>query len=141
MAPALAKSRRPLKPKTGDDCPLCKDPSRSKTEDRAEGAPRAWGDVRSRRGPKKHSDTEGYACDNAACVYSGITDATVHALIAYGGHGKHEWLQDLYCRACHHKFTVRRHTVLYRLKTRSARLAEALSFLAEGVDVSVLERI
>ena len=141
VAPALAKSRRPLKPKTGDDCPLCKGQSRSKTGDRAGGSPRPWCEVRSRRGPKKHSDTEGYACDNSACVYYGITDATVHALIAYGGHGKHEWIQDLYCRACHHKFTVRRHTVLYRLKTRSARVAEALSFLAEGVDVSVLERI
>ena len=36
---------------------------------------------------------------------------------------------------------VRRHTVLYRLKTHSVRVAEALTFLAEGVDVSVLERI
>ena len=45
------------------------------------------------------------------------------------------------CQACGHKFTVRRHTVLYRLKTHSVRVAEALTFLAEGVDVSVLERI
>jgi transposase-like protein len=36
---------------------------------------------------------------------------------------------------------VRRRTVLYRLKTRSVRVAEALTFLAEGVDVSVLERV
>jgi transposase-like protein len=47
----------------------------------------------------------------------------------------------LKCQACGHKFTVRRHTVLYRLKTQSARVAEALTFLAEGVDVSVLERV
>jgi IS1 family transposase len=139
VAPALAQSRRPLKPKTGDDCALCE--GQPTTEDRAGGTLRPWCDVRSRRGPKKHADTEGYACDYGACVYYGITDATVHALIAYGGHGKHEWIQDLYCQACKHKFTVRRHTVLYRLKTRSARVAEALTFLAEGVDVSVLERI
>jgi transposase-like protein len=140
VAPALAKSRRPLKPKTGDDCALCKGQPASKNEDRAGGTPRPWCEVRSRRGSKKHSDTEGYACDNAACGYYGITDARVHALIAYGGHGKHEWIQDLYCQACERKFTVRRHTVLYRLKTPSARVAEALTFLAEGVDVSVLER-
>ena len=50
VAPALATSRRPLKPKTGDDCPLCKAPSRSKAEGRAGGAPRPWCDVRSWRG-------------------------------------------------------------------------------------------
>ena len=31
--------------------------------------------------------------------------------------------------------------MLYRLKPHSARVAEALTFLAEGVDVSVLERV
>ena len=82
VAPGLAKSRRPLKPKTGDDCALCKGQPTPKNEDRAGGTPRPWCEVRSRRGPKKHSDTEGYACDNAACVYCGITEATVNALIA-----------------------------------------------------------
>jgi hypothetical protein len=59
MASAPAQSRRPLKPKTGEDCPLCQDLAMSKTEGRAGGAPRAWCDVRSRRGPEQHSDTEG----------------------------------------------------------------------------------
>jgi hypothetical protein len=132
VAPALARSRRPLKPKTGDDCALCKGQPTSKNEDRAGGTPRPWCEVRSRRGPQKHSDAEGHSCDNVACVYHGITDATVQCLIAYGGHGKHEWIQDLYCQACERKFTVRRHTVLYRLKTPPARVAEALIFLAEA---------
>ncbi len=130
--PAQAQDRRRLRalpefavPQTGNSWPE----SATAMEHGAEPA-----------GPKKHSNTEGLACDNVACVYYGITDATVHALIAYGGHGKHEWIQDLYCQACEHKFTVRRHTVLYRLKTPSARVAEALTFLAEGVDVSVLKR-
>jgi IS1 family transposase len=74
-------------------------------------------------------------------VYSGVTDPAIHALVADGHHGKYERIQDLKCQACGHEFTVRRHTVLYRLKTRSARVAEALTFLAEGVDVSVLERV
>ena len=47
--------------------------------------------------------------------------------MADGHHGKHEWIQDLKCQACGLKFTVRRHTVLYRLKTQSARVAEALA--------------
>jgi len=34
-----------------------------------------------------------------------------------------------------------RHTVLYRLKTHAQRVEEALTFLTEGVDVSVLEQV
>ena len=68
-------------------------------------------------------------------------DPAIHALVADGHHGKYERIQDLKCQACGHKFTMRRQTVLYRLKTHSARVAEALIFLAEGVDVSVLERV
>jgi hypothetical protein len=83
----------------------------------------------------------GYSCDNRACVYYWIADETIHALVAYGGHGKYERILDLLCQACGHKFTVRRHTVLYRLKPPSARVAEALTFLAKGVDMSVLERV
>jgi len=44
------------------------------------------------------------------------------------------------CPFCRAEEPARRQTVLYRLKTHSARVAEALTFLAEGVDVSVLER-
>ena len=90
---------------------------------------------------EERSATEGYACDNAQCVYYGITDQAIHALVADGHHGKYERIQDLKCQACGHKFTVRRHTVLYRLRTYSARVVEASTFLAEGVDVSVLERV
>jgi IS1 family transposase len=136
----LAKVPRPLKPKTGDDCPVCRGAPAPNTEEGARRMPRPWGEVRSTRGPKKHSDTEGYACDQLTYAYYGITDATVHALIAYGGHGKHKRIPDLYCQARKHKVTVRRHTALYRLKTPSARVAEALTFLAEGAAVSVLER-
>lgn len=85
--------------------------------------------------------TRGYACDNPGWDYYGITDPAIHALVADGHHGKHERIQDLKCQACGHQFTVRRPTALYRLKTRSARVAEALTFLAEGVDGSVLERV
>ena len=140
VAPMLAKKPRPLKPKTGDDCALCRNLPARRPEVIGPCLPPPWRADPSRRGPKKHANTEGYACDNEVCKYYGITDATIHALIAYGGHGKHEWIQDLYCEACEHKFTVRRDTMLYRLKTPSGEVAEALTYLAEGVDVSVLER-
>ena len=142
MREAAGKRPRPLKPKTGADCPLCRvEQGATVGEGTAAVAPRPWREVRSRRGRKKGSETAGYACDHALCAYYGITDPTIHALVADGHHGKYELIQDLKCQACGHKFTVRRHTVLYRLKTHSARVAEALTFLAEGVDVSVLERV
>jgi IS1 family transposase len=45
------------------------------------------------------------------------------------------------CQACGRKFTVRRDTVLYRLKTSSEKVAEVLSFMGAGVDVSTLEQV
>jgi IS1 family transposase len=45
------------------------------------------------------------------------------------------------CQACGKKFTERRDTVLYRLKTHSDKVAQALALMAEGVDVSTLERV
>jgi hypothetical protein len=139
---AAAKRPRPLKPKTGAACPHCQvEQGAVVDEGSAAAQPRPWREGQSRRGRKKASVTEGYAGDNAQCPYSGITDPAVHALVADGHHGKYGSIQDLKCQACGHKFTVRRHTVLYRLKTHSARVAEALTFLAEGVAVSVLERV
>jgi len=136
------KVRRPLKPKTGADCPLCQGGQGADVDEGGQAIrPRPWREGRSRRGRKKEIVTKGHACDNRACVYYGITDQAIHALVADGTHGKYERIQDLVCQACGHKFTIRRHTVLYRLKTPSARVAEALTFLAEGVDVSVLERV
>ena len=50
-------------------------------------------------------------------------------------------IQDLKCQACGKKFTVRRDTVLYRLKSRSDRVCQVLGLMAEGVDISTLERV
>ena len=68
-------------------------------------------------------------------------DESIHALVGYGHHGKNERIQDLICQACGKKFTVRRDTVLYRLKSHSEKVALALALLAEGMDVSALERV
>jgi transposase-like protein len=68
-------------------------------------------------------------------------DERMHVLVGYGSHGKHEKIQDLMCQACGKKFTVRRDTVLYRLKTHSEKVAQVLALMAEGVDVSTMERV
>jgi transposase-like protein len=54
-------------------------------------------------------------------------------------HGKREGIQDFYCQSCNHKFTARRNTVSYRLKTPSQTVGLVLWLLALGVDVSALE--
>jgi len=39
---------------------------------------RPWREVKSRRGAPKRVNTEGFACPNQQCPYSGITDASIH---------------------------------------------------------------
>jgi hypothetical protein len=86
------KKERVLRPRTPDDCGLC----------RAEGGPtdgnevggqcervvRPWAEVKGRRGRRKRARMEGYACPNKGCEYCGITDTSVHVLVGYGRHGK-----------------------------------------------------
>jgi len=62
-------------------------------------------------------------------------------LVGYGRHGKTDRIQDLRCQACGRKISVRWGTALYRLKTSSTKAALILAWMAEGVDVSALERV
>ncbi len=129
------KSSRPLRPRTPEDCPACRraaNPSRPTIA-----APvRPWRAEKSPRGRRKTINTDGYACPYPDCKYHNITDAQVHALVGYGYHGKRERIQDLYCQACRRKFSVRRQTPLYRLKTAATHIALVLTALAEGLSVS-----
>ena len=82
------------------------------------------------------------------CEYYGITDASIHALVGYGRHGKHEAIRDLHCQACGAKVSERWGTPLYRLKTSARRVGEVLAFQrkaahsqAEGLDSSAAERV
>ena len=132
-----AKTVRPLKPKTPDDCPICREEKTSPAKEaQTRQPPRPWSEVRNRRGRKKGISTQGNACNNRECVYFHIMDESIHALVGYGHHGKNERIQDLICQACGKKFTVRRDTVLYQLKSYSEKVALALALLAEGMDVS-----
>jgi transposase-like protein len=80
---------------------------------------RAWREVTSRRGAPKRMNTEGFACPNPQCLYCGISDAHVHALVGDGEHGLLERIQTFGCQACRTTFTARRPTPLSRLKTPS----------------------
>jgi len=133
---------RLLKPRTPDDCSACRLASTASLGGGPGHAPvRPWSEVKSRRGAPKRVKTEGYSCPNQQCVYFGNTDASFHALVGDGKHGRAERIQTFRCQACRTTFTSRRDTPLYRLKTPSHQVAMVLSALAEGLDPSAAQRI
>jgi transposase-like protein/IS1 family transposase len=134
--------QRLLKPRSPRDCPACRlSCTLSSGVGSAPLPVRPWREVKSRRGAPKRVNTEGFACPNHQCPYSGITDAHIHALVGDGTHGHAEQIQTFRCQACHTTFTARRHTPLYRLKTPSRQVAVVLTALAEGLDPSAAERV
>jgi len=50
-------------------------------------------------------------------------------------------IRDLKCQACGKKFTIRKHTILYRLKTHSGIVEKIMWLLAVGVDGSALQEV
>jgi hypothetical protein len=133
------KRKRQLRPRTPEDCPFCQayEPAWSTRSS----AVRPWWEVKSRAGRHKVHDSEGYWCDNPACAYYGITEASIHALVSDGWRGKTERIQRWRCAACGNRFSARRRTPLYRLKTPSRRVAEVMTAMAEGVDTAAATRI
>ncbi len=137
-----SRLHRLLKPRTPLDCPACCHSSPSSTNMDPSPLPvRPWCEVKSRRGAPKRIPTEGFACPNQQCLYFGITEAHIHALVGDGRHSRAEQIQTFRCQACHTTFSARRHTPLYRLKTPSHQVAVVLSALAEGLDASAAERV
>jgi IS1 family transposase len=133
---------RLLKPRTPDDCPAC----RLVSPPSSGGGPtpehvRPCCEVKSRRGAPKRIDTQGFACPNQQCLYFGITDASIHALVGDGKHGQAERIQTFRGPACRTTFSARRTTALYRLKTPSQQIAMVLAALAEGSSPLAAERI
>ena len=134
--------QRLLKPRSPRDCPDCRLASTfSSVVGPAHPPVRPWHEVKSRRGAPKRVNTEGFACPNHKCSYSGITDARVHALVGDGKHGQAERIQTFRCQACRTTFTARRDTPLYRLKTPSHQIAVVLTARACGLDPSAAERV
>ena len=138
-----ARGPRRLRPRTPADCPACRHPAPARSSLAPLGGlvVQPWPAVKSRRGAPKRIPTDGYACPCPTCPYVGITDATIHALVGDGHHGRRERIRDFTCQACGTRVSARRSTPLYRLKTPSPRVAEVLGALAEGVDVAAAVRI
>jgi transposase-like protein len=136
----LSRKLRVLKPKSEGDCPFCVT-EKGKLESSKQDRPMAWSLRRGHGGPKKRISTQGYFCPNPECEYFCITDENIHALVGYGSHGKQEPIQDLKCQACRKKFTSRKNTILYRLKTQSWLVEVIMGLLALGVDASALEEM
>jgi transposase-like protein len=136
-----ARTPRQLKPKSEKDCPHCQAHQSLNAQVLAPRppSPRPWKFIKGKGGRKKRIATDGYACPNPACNYHTITDANINALVGYGTHGEQEPIQDFRCQACQQKFTARRDTVLYRLKTHSQKVQLVLWLLALGVDIAALE--
>lgn len=129
-----------LKPKTERDCRFCQEKQGKRRTIKRE-PPEPWRMRKGRGGRKKLFSTEGYFCSNPCCDYYHVTDERIHALVANGKHGTQEVIQDLKCQACGKKFTVRRDTILYRLKTHSGLVEKIVWLLALGVDASALEEV
>ena len=139
---------RQLRARTPQDSPYCRQRHASRCERvvRKKELPRPWSEMKSRRGRKKQIVTEGHACRNPECACRGIRNQSLHAPIGYGSHGKCERMQDLFCQACKKKVTERWETDetkfrMYRLKTASKRVAEVLTALAKGLDLSAAVRV
>lgn len=129
-----------MRAKSELDCPFCQTNQHGTSKTRSlQTVP--WSQMKGKGGRKKHISTGGNFCPNPECAYFGIADEQVHALVGDGRHGKTEAIQDFYCQACHTKFSARRNTVLYRLKTSAQMIERVLGLLALGVEISALEEV
>lgn len=87
-----------------------------------------WSSQKSPRGAKKRLNTQGWACLNEACPYFGIRDAALHALVSDGKRGKDRDIQYLKCQCCQKRFSSRKGSGLYYLKTSVDRVEMVLWF-------------
>jgi hypothetical protein len=121
-----------MRPKSEMDCQYCVEEKGKKAKSGPKKAVVAGRERKGRGGRRRGISTEGYFCSNKGCEYYGIRDERIHALVGDGSHGKHEVIRDLKCQACGKKFTIRKHTILYRLKTHSGMVEKIMWLLAVG---------
>ena len=130
------KTPRPLKPRPPNDCPVRGRPHPTPLAGnvRKPGV-LPWRERKSVRGTPKTICTAGYACPNPECDYHGNTDSTFHALVGDGKRGA-DGIQWLKCQACHKRFSSRRGTTLYRLRTPAAQVAQVLLAVNLGLTIA-----
>jgi hypothetical protein len=108
-ATVTAARERLLKPRTPADCPMCRRAGATAAEHPPTSIPvTPWRERKSRRGAMGRIATQGFACPNRTCLYVGIVDAQIHALVGDGTHGRCEPIQTLRCQACGTTFSTRR---------------------------------
>ena len=137
---ASSRSGRPwqLRPRSPKDCPQCQC-GVAHSHPVQEIIP--WPQVKSKRGRPKEVVSEGQSCPCKTCVYYGITDQSIHALVADGVEGVAEPIQQWHCQACGTDFSGRHNTAMRWLKTPSWRVQEVVTALGEGVDQAAAVRI
>jgi transposase InsO family protein len=118
-------------PKTPEACPHCR-AGAAITIQKVKREVVPYRQLKSRRGKPKQVQTAGHACPRTSCVYFGIRDVAVHALVGDGKDGPHG-IQRFRCQACKTTFSCRRDSALCYLKTEEVRIEMALWFLAEGI--------
>jgi len=130
------KTPRPLKPRTPHDCPVCGRPHPTPLVGnvRKPGV-LPWRERKSARGKPKTICTAGHACPKPACDYHGSTDATFHALVGDGKRGPDD-IQYFKCQACGTRFSSRRGTALYRLRTPATKVAQVLLAINLGLTIA-----
>ena len=132
--------RRRLRPQSPHDCELCQQGFHLVPKAEPRQVP-PWSEIKNPAGRKKRVNSEGKACPHRCCTYYGIRDMNIHALVSNGWRGKNEKIRQWKCQACGCKFSDRRNTPLYRLKSASQLVAQVMTAMAEGVDVSAATRI
>jgi len=131
------KKPRRLRPRAPEDCPFCGEEHESHCHPVVRlRHPIPYSERKSRRGRPKEKQTEGHCCWNLRCDYYGVRNAKIHAIVGDGHHGKGEAIQDYRCQWCGRRVSERKGTMMYGLKTVTAKVAMVLTGLGEGVDLS-----
>jgi len=132
----LGELGRAVEPRTPRDCPLCGHPHPTPLGGHVRQAGvLPWSERKSPRGKRKTLCTAGYAGPNPECDYHGNTDATFHALVGCGRRGA-DGVQQFKCQACGQRFTSRRGTALYRLRTPATQVAQVLLAVNLGLSIA-----
>jgi transposase-like protein len=130
------KTPRPLKPRTPNDCPVCGRPHPTPLVGHVrQPGVLPWCERKSSRGRPKTICTAGDACPRPDCDYFGNTNPTFHALVGDGKRGA-DGIQGLCCQACGKRFSSRRGTALYRLRTPAVKVAQVLLAVNLGLTIA-----
>lgn len=135
----LANEPRPLKPRSPQDCPVCRHPHPKPLWGHAQKpGVGPWSQRKSPRGKHKEICTAGHACPNPECHYWGNTDPTFHALV---GNGVRSDIQQLKCQACGKRFSSRWGTALYRLQATAWDISRVLLAVNLGLSMADVQRL